>query len=228
MHVLDNPAWHALTGPQQMVADGHPPAIRYDPAIAPFAALPDEPSPEGWAAMGELVGPGGVAVLFRPPPDAPPGWEQLFTFPIVQMVATSVDARRAPDARTLGLDDVPDMLALVRATEPGPFTPRTIELGTYVGVRRDGALVAMAGERMRLRGHTEISAVCTDPGQRRRGLASSLVRHLVDHIQSRGDTPFLHVLDTNTAAIEVYAALGFTIRGTFTVAGIRAPAPDTI
>jgi ribosomal protein S18 acetylase RimI-like enzyme len=223
VHVLDNPGWHALTGPHRAFAEGGPLAMRYDPAVAPFAAIPDEPSPAVWDAMRDLVGPGGIVVLFRSPVAPPDGWEELFSLGAVQMVATSVDGRPAPDANILGPVDVPDMVELVQTAQPGPFTDRTIELGTYVGLRHDEALVAMAGERMRLARHTEISAVCTHPSQRRRGLASSLVRHLVDHITSRGETPFLHVADENSAAVAVYSALGFTVRRTFAVVGLRAP-----
>src|SRR4029077_5363570 len=105
--------------------------------------------------------------------------------------------------------DVPAMLDLVARTQPGPFARRTIELGTYLGVREGGALVAMAGERMHLDGHSEISAVCTDPSQRRRGLARDLVLTLARRIRARGERPFLHVAADNVNAIRLYEALGF-------------------
>jgi predicted GNAT family acetyltransferase len=112
----------------------------------------------------------------------------------------------------LDAGDVPDMLALVEVTHPGPFGPRTIELGEYIGVRRQGILVAMAGERMRLDGFTEISAVCVHPSCRGQGLAAELVSTLVRSIASRGETPFLHVFNSNRAAIELYLKLGFVLR----------------
>ena len=194
VHLLDNPVWHALTGPQQKVADARLGASRYEPDVAPFAAVPDVPTAGTWDDLRDLVGPRGAAVLFAEPPGVPDGWDELFRIPTVQMVATSVAPATAADAEPLGADDVDDMLALVGRTHPGPFERRTIELGDYLGVRDDSGLVAMAGMRMRLPGYTEISAVCTDEAARGRGLASALVRDLVGRILDRGETPVLHVM----------------------------------
>jgi len=108
--------------------------------------------------------------------------------------------------------DVPDMLTLAAATQPGPFGTRTIELGDYYGVRSEGKLVAMAGERMRLDGFTEISAVCVDPAFRGQGLAANLMKLLMAAISARGETPFLHVLTSNHGAISIYRTLGFVER----------------
>ncbi|PPK60595.1 FR47-like protein [Actinokineospora auranticolor] len=90
--------------------------------------------------------------------------------------------------------------------------PRTIELGTYLGIRRAGVLVAMAGERLRPPGWTEISAVCTDPAARGQGLATRLVLAVAAGIRARGETPFLHTGARNTNAIRLYEALGFRLR----------------
>ena len=225
MHLLDNPVWHALTGPQATVAEGGSRARRYNPSMAPFAALPDEPAPAAWDDLAAVVG-DGVAVLFRGAGDVRPadGWRELARIPTVQMVAAAVVAGPSVAVDVLGSDDVPAMLALVEQTHPGPFEQRTVELGAYVGVRDEGALVAMAGERMRLPGHTEISAVCTAPTHQRRGLAAALVSTLVSGIAARGDTAFLHVVTDNVGAIRLYEALGFTVRRSMevTVLGRRA------
>jgi ribosomal protein S18 acetylase RimI-like enzyme len=224
VHVLDNPVWHALTGPQQKVADVRSGAARYDPDVAAFSAVPDVVASDTWEQLRDLVGPGGAAVLFVKPPNVPNGWEELFRLPTTQMVATSVEPASFGEAELLGGVDVDDMLALVGRTHPGPFERRTIELGDYLGVRDDtGALIAMAGMRMRLPGYTEISAVCTDEVARGRGLASALVRDLVGRILDRGDTPVLHVLLTNLSAIRVYEQLGFTHRREQDVIGLRPP-----
>jgi predicted GNAT family acetyltransferase len=108
--------------------------------------------------------------------------------------------------------DVPDMLELIGRTKPGPFLPRTIELGDYLGIRRDGVLVAMAGERLHPPGWTEISAVCTDEEYRGQGLATRLVNAVGAGIVARGDTPFLHASSLNTNAIRLYEELGFSVR----------------
>ena len=113
---------------------------------------------------------------------------------------------------TLSASDVPDMVDLVTLTQPGPFEARTIELGTYLGVREGGRLIAMAGERMHFEGHTEISAVCTHPDHQGQGLAGLLVDCLVTDINGRGEVAFLHAASTNTTAISRYQSLGFTIR----------------
>ena len=130
------------------------------------------------------------------------------------MVATDVDVTGATEDGLveLGTTDVDDMLALVAATQPGPFMTRTIEMGRYLGVRRDGRLVAMTGERFRPDGYTEVSAVCTADEVRGEGLGRKLVLSVVAQIRARGDEAFLHVMTTNTPAIGLYESLGFTTR----------------
>jgi predicted GNAT family acetyltransferase len=223
MHPLDNPVWHALTGPHAGIAEGGPHAKRYVPDFAPFAALPDRPDSNDWEALAELVAPGGVAAIFRKPLDVPDGWTQLLALPCAQMVATAVEPAAMKGAIELTADDVAEMLALVATTEPGPFAQRTIELGHYLGVRDGASLVAMAGCRMRLDGYREISAVCTLPSHRGRGLGAGLVRDLCERIMAKDDTPMLHVLTTNENAIRLYRALGFETRDEFTVQILRAP-----
>ena len=116
--------------------------------------------------------------------------------------------------------DVPEMLALTKLTEPGPFLPRTIELGTYLGVYDAGSLVAMAGERLHLTGFTEISAVCTHPHYRGRGYGNTLMSALIGRITSRGEIPFLHVR-TQNAAVRLYEKLGFKVRAQLHLAVIK-------
>jgi len=224
MHVLDNPVWHALTGPQETVAEGTSNAVRYEPDVAVFAAVPDAPPPSTWDELRTLVGPGGVAVLFAEPQGLPSSWEPLFRLGCFQMTAGRVERGVCAGAVRLGSDDVDDMLALVERTRPGPFARRTIELGDYLGVRDDGgALIAMAGMRMHAPGHVEISAVCTDVTARGRGLASTLVRDLVGRIRDRGESPMLHVAEDNVGAIPIYEALGFETRLRTEIFGARAP-----
>jgi ribosomal protein S18 acetylase RimI-like enzyme len=228
MEPLDNPVWHALTGAQARFAEGAGPARRYQTDVAAFSALPDEPETDAWAALADLVGPGGVAVLFRPSAvTLPADWELVTRMDSLQMVATTTigKADDSGELTTLGAPDVDDMLALVERTKPGPFATRTVELGRYLGHRTsDGRLVAMTGERIHPPGYTELSAVCADTEARKRGLATRLVRAVAAGIEARGETPMLHVLAENHSAIRVYRALGFTTRAAFETLIVRAPA----
>jgi len=224
VHQLDNAVWHALTGPHDKVAERVGSAVRYDPGISPFAALPDTPTEEAWHDLASLVGPGGTALLFRVDvPTVAPGWEEIARLPGVQMVAADAESDLTPGIERLSDEDASEMLVLAEATRPGPFTTRTRELGDYLGMRDGGALVAMVGERFRLPGYTEISAVCTAASHRRRGLAGVLVRALTHEIVGRGEVPFLHAVAENTNAIRLYEQLGFELRSRVEVVTLRAP-----
>ncbi|MFF4244483.1 GNAT family N-acetyltransferase [Streptomyces sp. NPDC001822] len=225
-HPLDNPARSSLTGPHARFAERRGRVLRYRPDVTPWLALPDDPGPQDWADVAALAGAGASLTLtaFREPP--PADWEIVFHATGVQMVDDSVAAEPDREASLLGPADVPEMLDLVARTRPGPFLPRTVELGTYLGIRRAGVLVAMAGERLHPSGWTEISAVCTDESARGQGLAGRLVRAVAHGIRERGETPFLHAAASNTSAIRLYESLGFTLRRTTSFLSAIVP-PDT-
>ncbi|GGS06856.1 hypothetical protein Snoj_46720 [Streptomyces nojiriensis] len=223
--VLDNPVWAALTGPHREFAEFGPAglAARYTLDTSPFSALADPQDPRAWADLAALAGPGQevwVTGLLTPPP----GWQTLVTVPGVQLDGRAVRAGAAPEAVPLGLADVPEMLELVGLTKPGPFLDRTVELGTYLGIRHEGRLVAMAGERMRPAGWSEISAVCTHPDHRGRGLAARLIRAVAAEVRERGERPFLHAAAANTGAVRLYESMGFTLRRSPLFLGVRTPA----
>ncbi|MFD6281690.1 GNAT family N-acetyltransferase [Streptomyces sp. NPDC060209] len=211
-HPLDNPARASLTGPHAHFAERRGRVLRYRPDVTPWLALPDGPDAQDWADVAALAGPGASVTLtaFREPP--PADWEIVFQAEGVQLVDDHVDAAPDPEAVLLGPADVPEMLELVARTRPGPFLPRTVELGTYLGIRRSGVLVAMAGERLHPPGWTEISGVCTDESVRGQGLATRLVGAVAHGIRERGETPFLHAAASNTSAIRLYESIGFTLR----------------
>ena len=222
-HPLDNAARAALLGPQAQLAERCGVVLRYPADMAPFFALPDEPGPADWADLATLVRPGGVASTAGVAAEPPPGWDVLMRIDGVQLVDDHAKAAHDSDAIPLGRADVPEMLDLVAATRPGPFLARTVEFGGYLGIRRGGALVAMAGERMRPPGWTEISAVCTDPGFRGQGLAARLTLAVAAAIRDRGDMPFLHVSADNRNAIRLYEALGFRLRRPAMFVVVRVP-----
>lgn len=217
-HPLDNPVWGALTGAHERFAQRHGRAARYAADVAPFAAVADQADPACWADLRELVGPEGFAVLPLIGVDAPPaGWRVTARIEGVQLVAGAEPAPAELDGKPLeavplGPADVPRILDLVARTRPGPFLARTIELGSYVGVWRDGVLAAMAGERVHPAGWTEVSAVCTDPAYRGQGLAAGLVRLVMAGIRARGEIPMLHAEAVNATAIRLYQRLGYTER----------------
>lgn len=222
--VLDNAAWHALTGPHASFAIGDDLARRYPDDVSPFVAVRSFDDPRVWDALRELLGPGTEAALSGLQRDVPAGWEVLGSGEGVQLVETPALRPRPDDeAVELGAGDVPDMLAIVERNQPGPFRPRTYELGRYVGIRREGRLVAMAGERLHPEGWTEISAVATDADHRGQGLASRLVLDVAYHIQQRGDRALLHAAASNTGAIAIYERLGFALRRGIVFAAVRTP-----
>ena len=232
--VLHNPAWSALTGPQAQLALAHGRARCFPLDLSPFAALPDD-DPAGWDDLAALCAPGEVRALADvAPPPASSAWETVQRFDGVQLVGGEAADGGDPaaelaaagwDVVRLGTADVPEMLDLVRRTEPGPFGPRTVDFGGFVGVRVDGALVAMAGRRLRVPGWTEVSGVCTAPELRGRGLGGLLTRLVSAEVRALGDRPFLHAVAGNVSAVRLYEALGFTLRRElpFTVARRVSP-----
>ncbi|GAB3165833.1 GNAT family N-acetyltransferase [Microbispora hainanensis] len=233
---LDDPVGESLRGHHAHLARRLGRAAAYPPEVATFSTVSADPGPAEWDDLARLLGRGGFADLFSSPAIPPADWEPMFALDGFQMVwpagaqpglmeAEPGHAEAEPGTRIveLGAGDVPEMLDLTARTRPEPFWPRTHELGTYLGVRENGALVAMAGERLRPPGWTEISAVCAAPEARGRGHASRLVRALVAHITARGERPFLHVAEANVAAIALYERLGFKVRRRVTFRGFRTP-----
>lgn len=227
-HILDNVAWAALTGPHAHLAQRLGRAARYPTDVSPFTALEDPADQRAWDDLAALVGPGTVTPVTAVQ-TVPDGWEIEHSGDGVQMVDTALYAEPAPEAVRLGPADVSEILGLIALTQPGPFLPRTVELGTYLGIRDRGRLIALAGERLRPPGWTEISAVCTHPDHRGRGLATRLVRAVAAGIRERGDTPFLHADANNTHAIRLYESIGFTLRRRTRFALVRTPGeqPET-
>lgn len=225
-HPLDNPIWHSLATTHAGFAQICDSARKFPPEVSVLAGL-SEPTAENYDSLASLLEPGKTANLFlQAPPDPPADWTIVSTGPLLQMLYDNSSPSGArengpasdgvlssqPEFIPLTQADVPKMLALTQLTIPGPFGARTHELGDYFGIRIEGRLAAMAGERLRLPGYTEISAVCTHPDHLGRGYASALIEMLMEHICSRGELPFLHVRSKNARAIQVYERLGFKKR----------------
>lgn len=213
LHPLDHPVWTALTSRHRALAEGGGRARRYPPAITPFADMA-EMSPRGFADLGAMMLGSEIAVLFTPEPvTAPVEFKVLLAETGEQMIGTPAEVPAGDiELLTLGVADVPDMLVLTALTKPGPFSARTHELGTFLGIRVGGELVAMAGERMRPAEYTEITAVCVHPEHRGRGYGQILLSAIARGILARGEIPFLHLFTSNASALALYRRQGMEIR----------------
>jgi ribosomal protein S18 acetylase RimI-like enzyme len=220
---LDNPVWFALTTEHRLLARSHGLARRYPPDVSPLAGLL-HPANDAFANLRRLVSPGEQVALFTASPlDVPSDWEVDRSRWIDQMICEAPLAPPSVAPLQLGTTDVPEMMELTAATEPGPFLPQTIQMGSYFGIRAsDGRLVAMAGERLQSTAFAEISAVCTHPEFRGRGYAQALTTFLAAQILAAGKTPFLHVKSENGAKV-VYQKIGFRLRAAIylTVMSVR-------
>lgn len=210
---LDNPAWWALNGVQRSFSGGGAVAKRFRRGILPFAAY-DQASTENIAALDELLEPGEVFFLIGALSSLPSHWELIGELPCAQMILQRPvgEIPSETPVTPLTASDRDDMFDLINKVQPGYYEPDTHQLGNYYGIRQEGQLVAIAGERIRLDGLTEVSAVCTDPDHTGRGYAQLLTKQVCRHNLEQGITPFLHTLTTNERAIRMYEYLGFRQR----------------
>ncbi|WP_280460839.1 GNAT family N-acetyltransferase [Nocardia carnea] len=220
---LDDPVGESLRGQHARLSRWVGSAGSYLPEVASFVAMGNDPDEQAWEDLARLVGRGEIADMFSCPARPPADWEPVFALDGRQMIGPEQWSGPGADVVELGADNVPEMLDLIARTQPGPFRTRTHELGTYLGIREQGRLVAMAGERLRPPGWTEVSAVCTAPEARGKGYAAGVIGELVARIVARGERPFLHVVETNTGAIALYERLGFRTRTQVTFRGFRVP-----
>ena len=224
--VLDNPIWTSLRTIHEKLAVVEGETRRYPSAVGPLAGTPDQ-SIASYATLRDLAGPTGILALFFPdPPALPPGWTLVRGGVLAQMICRRpelIGEETLTDEvvlRRLTLADVPAMIELAELTEPGPFRDRTIELGNFYGVLEGKRLLSMSGQRMRVPGFVEVSAVCTHPDARGRGYAGILMSRVIRDIGEEGATPFLHAFVENPA-VRLYTKLGFVQRRTFELAVIR-------
>jgi ribosomal protein S18 acetylase RimI-like enzyme len=229
MHPLDNVIWQALTTRQAEFAQTCDQACRFKPEVASLAGL-RRTTAQAYESLAGLATPGELIYLSLEKPYEPqPGWDFVAGGPMPQMVyekgaanfGTPSSGASASEIIELGPADIPDMMELTELTQPGPFSKRTHELGTYLGIRCEGKLVAMAGQRMKVPGYTEVSAVCTHPDHLGQGYARILMAEIMRRIFDCGEIPFLHVREENQRAISLYEKLGFRRRVTSQLTVIR-------
>jgi GNAT superfamily N-acetyltransferase len=209
---LDNPIWHSLISAHQSMARAKGQARRYASDVSPLSGLL-EPTEEAFADLRNLAMPDESIALFTPNPlEIPADWKVVRSLPLEQMICTEYSQSSGVPLLDMQQSDVPEMLALTAATEPGPFLPQTIRMGRYYGIRsHNGRLIAMAGQRLNLDAFQEISAVCTDPEYRGQGHARAIIVTLAAQIFAEGKIPFLHVVPTNPAKL-LYEKIGFRVR----------------
>ncbi|TIU34462.1 MAG: GNAT family N-acetyltransferase [Mesorhizobium sp.] len=221
-HVLDRPIWSALATRHQVFAEGDALARRYRPSIVPFAATAADDAQSLWA-LGKLLPPLESAILVQTDEiTLPAEIAAVSTASLVQMIAGQpVQAVSDERVQRLTRDDAAEMLALASLTRPGPFTLEALSLGEFWGVKIDGRLAAMAGERMKQPGYTELSGVCSHPDFRGGGLARLLSLFVANRIMARGEVPYLHAYASNVAAVGLYQSIGFRLRTTLNMAVVQ-------
>ncbi len=217
MHPLDNVIFQALTTRQAHFAESFHSARGFPRDVSPLCGFA-EPNDDGYTSLAGLVNhAASIGIFLDEEYKAHAGWEYVIGAPLLQMVcenggAALSSAKSQAQVVELRTPDSKEMLELTALTKPGPFGTRTHELGLYVGIREEDKIVAMAGERLKVPGFTEISAVCTHPDHVGKGYAGVLMAEVMKQIRERGETPFLHVRSDNARAIALYERLGFRKR----------------
>jgi ribosomal protein S18 acetylase RimI-like enzyme len=222
-HLLDNPVWEALVTEDARLNCGTEEVRYFAEDVSPFVGMKCWDNHDLAILEKELPADRSFSVMIADQVKIPACFEIVFTTPLYQMVCTKFQPifDSSLSMRSLGDADVPAMLELTSLTKPGPFLQRTIDFGHYIGIVEGDKLLAMAGERLHVKGYTEVSAVCTHPDHLGKGYASHLMSHACETVIQRGNIPFLHVKQDNTRAIAKYEHLGFSIRSAFYFAVIK-------
>ncbi|MBA3940475.1 MAG: GNAT family N-acetyltransferase [Sphingopyxis sp.] len=214
-HPLDRPVWSMLTGRQAHLAEGDARAVRIDRGYGVFGVAADT-GPEAQAALAALVPDDGeIWIVEGERWPVPAGTRQVKRAVLAQMVAEGPPPpprEGEPAILALGEEDAAEMAALADHAKPGPWGPATHRYGPFFGIRENGRLLAMAGQRILVPGMAEVSGVATWEDCRGRGLARTLIGHVMRAMVARGETPFLHSYADNAGAIGLYESLGFRIR----------------
>lgn len=215
MNPLDNPIWSALTTRHAHLSEGDDIARRYLPTYTTLAGMEHE-TDAAFASLAKITLKGqAIGICSQSDAPIPNSWACSGKFPVAQMVCEQIKDCKTFQLELLTDDDVPAMRELVLLTQPGPFSERTIRFGTFLAIKENGSIAAMAGQRMQVPGFDEVSAVCTHPDHQGKGYARALVYEISRRIIETGNTPMLHVRSENLAAIKSYEHVGFKIRRQF-------------
>jgi len=213
-HILDNLVWNSLTTGNKHLANGNDHVKYFDKTVSPFVALKETSDANFKLLYDTIPFDGAFGFVSSDEVSIPSPWKVARLMKVLQMVFDKPLETAATNTEIvpLGENNIPEMLALTQLTNPGPFANRTIDFGHYKGIFKDDKLVAMAGQRMNPSPYAEISAVCTHPDHLGKGYAKQLLLDQIQRIQQSSGVPFLHVLGTNTRAIDIYESLGFKTR----------------
>ena len=219
---LDNPVWSSLTSHHAGFARRSGSAARYPADVAPFVGVDafDAHAAEQLASLLEV----GETALFVGPS---PGFDARWKAELLEHIAQGTCSARLhvkdgpPMIELTTRTHIADVLDLTSRVYPHYFRPRTVEMGRYFGIYDGNKLAAITGERMRFDGHTELSAICTDPAYLGRGYAQRLVAMLTNDILERGDLPFLHVSHRNARAKSLYEHMGFRWRADIALTAVK-------
>ncbi len=222
-HLLDNPVWEALSTEDARLNRGTDVVRYFAEDVSPFVGMRYWDDQDLAMLEKELPAGRSFYVMIADQVRIPDCFQVVFTTSLYQMVCTKFQPifDNKLNMRSLGAADVPAMIALTSLTKPGPFLEHTIDFGHYIGIVEGDKLLAIAGQRLHVKGYTEVSAVCTDPTHLGKGYASHLMSHACETIIQRGNIPFLHVKQDNARAIAKYEHLGFSIRSSFYFAVIK-------
>jgi len=208
---LDNPTWYALTETHKEFAIDYNGIKFYHPDYCPFGGFINENATKNGIDNYAQLQNSFYVVGNRPVFDGVFLEKELVCDQM--LLDQKIDLEISHPITALeSITQKKELFELVDLVQPGYFKSKTADLGNYYGIYSAGKLVAVTGERMKMDGYTEVSAVVTHPEHTGRGYAKQLVTYTCNQIFNADQFPYLHVADTNVGAIALYEKLGFRTR----------------
>ena len=209
---LDNPAWYSLKETHQSLSISSDEIKFYLPEICPFGGMT---SPEANLSLfiHNHIPLSNSFFVIGNKPQKTSGLSFEKELVCLQMVCSeTIKMETTEDILELNEKHKGQLVQLVNMVQPGYFKEGTVKMGDYFGIFKNDTLVAVTGERMKMNGFTEISAVVTHPAFTGKGFAKQLIAHTVNKNFEQTIVPYLHVAETNSGAIQLYEKLGFVAR----------------
>lgn len=208
---LDNPVWHSLSESHEKFALNYDEIKFYNPDYCPFGGFTSNGNILEATNQYALICNNFFIVGENPKvSDSLRLTKELICLQMI--VREKIQVTLENEIIKLTENHSNELIDLVNLVQPGYFKPKTFLLGDYFGIFKNGKLIAIAGERMKMNDFTEVSAILTHPEHTGKGYAKQLIAHVVNKILSEERIPFLHVVENNVGAIKLYEKLGFTTR----------------